>query len=365
MKKYVFKSHKLWLACSSGDLDLVILLAEDPEVDMNWTHPDGSEETPLHRACLFNHMKVVKFLLGHPEVNVNAQALELETPLILACMSKHSEMVALFIRHPKLLINLPKLNGCTAFNEACCYGKWRAVALLLTDPRLDINESTDDQCTPLWFASQEGHLTIVRLILASGRYVNTQTRVQSPREYVDGWHNTTPSEVARLQSQRAQHESETLDEFNNCVQNGPLIADLLDAYNADPTATRQQLRELPDLRNPFIGALFALVIFHCDGLLSFTKKTKKCLSASPPTFPIFAKNPAKDRAARFFYMAQGLPMELQMMLCNRAFGSMKDVVLTQHSEPAFKHLTRSFSPFPSSHLLLSRLRVRIKNQKTK
>jgi len=37
-------------------------------------------------------------------------------------------------------------------------------------------------------------------------------------------------------------------------------------------------------------------------------------------------------------MAQKLPMELQMMLCNRAFGAANDTVLTKQSEPAFKRL---------------------------
>ena len=43
---------------------------------------------------------------------------------------------------------------------------------------------------------------------------------------------------------------------------------------------------------------------------------------------------------RFFAIASQLPLELQMVLCHRAFGSRKDLILIKHSEPAFKKLTR-------------------------
>ena len=35
-----------------------------------------------------------------------------------------------------------------------------------------------------------------------------------------------------------------------------------------------------------------------------------------------------------------LPIELQMVLCNRVFGAAKGTALTKHSEPAFKKLGR-------------------------
>ena len=72
------------------------------------------------------------------------------------------------------------------------------------------------------------------------------------------------------------------------------------------------------MRDPFISDLFALVVFLCDDLL-----TLKAVSSDPSS---------SNKASRFFVIAQLLPMELQMALCNRAFGSSKN------SEPAFKKL---------------------------
>ena len=68
-----------------------------------------------------------------------------------------------------------------------------------------------------------------------------------------------------------------------------------------------------------------MVIFLCDGLLTVDANSS---SAS------------LKKAARYFKMSQKLPLELQMVLCNRAFGAAKDTVLTKHSEPAFKRLGR-------------------------
>ena len=64
--------------------------------------------------------------------------------------------------------------------------------------------------------------------------------------------------------------------------------------------------ELPELRDPFISDLFALVIFLSDDLLV-----------------VNAASSLNSKAARFFEMTQRLPMELQMMLCNRVFGAGK------------------------------------------
>ena len=99
-----------------------------------------------------------------------------------------------------------------------------------------------------------------------------------------------------------------------------MIATLIDSFDLEPTTTRQQLRELPELRDSFISDLFALVVFLCDDLLS-----------------VGAESSASD-TIRFFQIAQQLPMELQLILWYRVFGSGKDLILTKHSEPAFKRL---------------------------
>ena len=81
--------------------------------------------------------------------------------------------------------------------------------------------------------------------------------------------------------------------------------------------------------------LFALTIFLCDGLLHL--KSPALISSNFTT-----------AACAFFAIAKRLPMELQMLLCRCAVGSMKQNILYQDSEPAFHSLARHL--LSSSHL---------------
>ena len=139
------------------------------------------------------------------------------------------------------------------------------ISLLLADMRIDVNRPDNEQCTPLWFPSHDGHLLLVQLMLASGRDFDTKTKsIAGPAP----WNNKTAAEVGRFQGIRAIDEGESEEDFSRVKQNGPLIAALIDSFDADPATTRQQLRELPELRDAFISDLFALVVFLCDGLLA-------------------------------------------------------------------------------------------------
>ena len=355
MSSSLTQEQQLWSASTCGNLGLVRLLTLHPAVNVNWIGPEKGD-TPLHRACRFGHVPVVEFLLKHKQVDVNAGNARQATPFIIACQEGHNEVVSLLQADTRTDVNKPQLEGCTPFFVACATGNHEMVSLLqadlrvdvnrakntgstpfffacmhghkkvvsqlLADKRLEVNKPKNDQCTPLWIASQNGHLPVVQLILVYGRDVNTKTKSIAGTMT---WNNKTAAEMARCQGTILRDEDESEEEYSGRKHNGPLIAALIDSFEADPATTRQQLRELPELRDPFIGDLFALVIFLCEGLLS-----------------VGAESSTSNKAVRFFRIAQALPMELQMVLCNRVFGSGKDHVLTKHSEPAFKKLGSLF-----------------------
>jgi len=283
------KEEQLFEASTSGNLEIVKRLANDPSVNVNWGDPEH-DRTAFLRACFCGHLAIVEFLLRHPRVDVNKQQKE----------------------------------GATPFLIASCYGHPAVVSLLQADMRINVNTPTRDLCSPLWFAAMNGHLHVVQVILVSGREVGTKIKsIAGPSP----WSNKTAAGMARFQGTRTKDHGESDDEYARGKQNGPLIATLLESFDADPATTRQQLRELPELRDPFISDLFALVIFLCDDLLAVRAKS------SPFGTSI-------RKAARFFQIVQRLPMELQMVLCNRVFGAAKNSVLTKDSEPAFKKLGR-------------------------
>ena len=308
------KELELWLACTEGNLDLVKQLSFDASVDINWQDSEF-HRTPFFRACGHGRLSVVNFLLEHPRIEVNKPNINDGTPFFLACQQGHDDVVASLLRDGRVDICKANIKLSSPFFKACQNGHEKVVAQLLADQRVDVNQPEIDNCTPLWFAAEFGHLQVVQLLLVSGREVDTTVKSVAGTA---GWNNKTAIEIAQFQEMLLQDDDESEEEYHKRLANGPLIVSLLESFDADPNATRQQLRTLPHLRDPFIGDVFALVVFLSDGLLQIRT--------------------GEAETHRFFHIAAKLPMELQMLLCNRVLESVKDFVLLKYSEPAFWRL---------------------------
>ena len=97
---------------------------------MNWRYIEG-QWTSLHWACNSDHAEVVKLLLAHPDIDVNAKDREGATPAFTGC-------------------------------------HWADVArLLLKDPRVDFAATDANGCTPLWHLYSR--FDAILLLIASGR----------------------------------------------------------------------------------------------------------------------------------------------------------------------------------------------------
>jgi len=212
----------------------------------------------------------------------------------------------------------PRNNEATPFLIASQEGHEEVVSLLLADPRIDPNKPAYDQSTPLWMASQDGHLVVVRHMLASGREINTRMK--------STFNNKTAAEQGRGMGARTIRPADETEEiFQRKKINCPLCVDLIDEYEREPEHLRvhRRLRRQQGLREYFIGHLFALVVFHADSFVTIKERT------------------ADSDTRRFFRITSRLPLDLQMVLCNRIFGSPKDVILSRDSEPGFQLLTRT------------------------
>ena len=71
-----------------------------------------------------------------------------------------------------------------------------------------------------------------------------------------------------------------------------------------------------------------MTVFLCDDLLQIKPVLITTTTAEPDT----------TATVRFFDVISKLPMEFQMILCHRAAGSMKQNILRNGSEAAFKSL---------------------------
>jgi len=350
----ISKGEELWQAANTGNLEMVRKLASDPSVDVNFVGPENSD-SPLHTACRMRHLEVFRELMAHPRVQVTrenvfggtattisccvgvtAMVVDLladsridpvkpttagATPIFFACQEGHVDIVRLLLLDPR--IDPSKITGdLSPFRVACERGHSEVVRLLLLDPRIDVNRPDASNCTPLWQASQEGHLDIVRQLLASGREIDTKIRSE--------FNDTTAAEQGRAMGNGDRNWNDTEDEYQRSLKFGPLCADVIDEYDRNPRELQVRLRRLPGVRGHFIGLTFALVVFFSDGFLRLRRRTR----ASP------------HRVVSFFEICLKLPLELQMLVCNRLFGSGRDVVRSADSEPGFRWLVR---PLTWSH----------------
>jgi len=102
------------------------------------------------------------------------------------------------------------------------------------------------------------------------------------------------------------------------------VVALLERFMANPAHTRLEVRVRLGLLDELAAELFAITVFLCDDHLRF-KLLQPCHYTN------------KERiAVRFFTIAAKLPMELQIIMCHRVVGSMKQNILHKDSEVAFK-----------------------------
>ena len=267
-------------------------------------------------ACQNGHKEVVSLLLADPRIDPNkADDDNGATPFFIACQEGHKEVVSLLLADPRIDPNKASNEGVTPFFMACQNGHREVVSLLLADPRINPNMPTNDQSTPLWFASQNGHLAVVQHLLALGREIDTGKRSDV--------NNKTAAEQGRAMGTADKEDNDTEEAYERSKTNGPLCADVIDEYEHDPVTVRNRLRRQPGLLEHFIGHLFALVVFYSDSFVVMNEKL-----AHPDT-------------RRFFKITSRLPLEIQMIICNRIFGSPKDIIISRDSEPGFQLLART------------------------
>uniref|UniRef100_A0A8C0C1F0 K Homology domain-containing protein n=1 Tax=Buteo japonicus TaxID=224669 RepID=A0A8C0C1F0_9AVES len=188
-----FKESALTLACYKGHLDMVRFLLE---AGADQEHKTDEMHTALMEACMDGHVEVARLLLDSG-AQVNMPADSFESPLTLAACGGHVELAALLIERGA---NLEEVNdeGYTPLMEAAREGHEEMVALLLAQGA-NINAQTEETqetaltlaccggfsevadflikagadielgcSTPLMEAAQEGHLELVKYLLAAG-----------------------------------------------------------------------------------------------------------------------------------------------------------------------------------------------------
>jgi len=179
------------------------------------------------------------------------------------------------------------------------------VRVSLKDPRVDIILEENNGCTLLWWVSCWGRREVVECLIASGRDLGD---IENKRggHWNGEWEKSSALEMARKYDKTE-------------------VVSLLERFLANPAQIRHELRVKLGVLDEMAAEVFALTVFLCDDLLQLKP----------------ASHPAAGAAAsRFFVIATKLPMELQMVLCYRVVGSMKQNILKKDSEAVFTSLAK-------------------------
>lgn len=254
----------------------------------------------LHYAAQHGFAELVRVFLDDLRVDVNLKSLEGLTPLSLACIHGRGAVVSLLLAHHGIDVNTQSGVGNTPLHLSCGLNWTEVTTLLLAFPAIQTDLQDNFKRTPLWMACNVGNLTIVRHLMLSRKDLSVGT-------VSDGNPATDALGVAIFMG-----HSE--------------IADLVERYTDDPERARRKINHDLGVYDANSANVFASIVFLSDGLLA----------AKPAPFT------EEDRgAARFFEIAQKLPLDLQMILARRTVGSMRDFVLSKYAEPAYVDLARS------------------------
>jgi len=282
----------LWVAADEGDVPKVIRLLRRPGQHVNWQDNEW-ENTPLFRACLHGHTDVARLLLADNRTDENLPNRLGETPFFVSCECGHLDIVRTMVKND----------------------------------HIDINKADMDGATPLWIAANEGHLHVIKQVLVSGRHVNTRTRTHPGPT---SWSEKTAEERAR----QVLH---------------PLIASLLHRFDSAPQDTIARLRLELGIADTCAAETFALLLFLCDDHLQLVNHANLLDSSTENEWDDdedaeggchhchWAEKAA--RRIRFFKIAMALPMEVQMLLCNRLHLRTKDYVTVEKTERALKAMS--------------------------
>lgn len=257
-------------ACERGDIEEVTWCLEDPDLDINCT-TDPSRCTVLHSLCWNSHSRygensyeeILKLLVVRPELDVNARSLCDKTALINACHMGYPERVRILLQRPELDVSTPDLFGCT----------------------------------PFWWTCYSGDLTILKLLIASGKDLVPEQGGMYNYEYY------SPTAIASLLGNSKLF---------------PFLA-LLESYLKEPIKTTMKIQRELGMLDKMVANTFAQVVFVADDLLRVRGKS--------PT-------------SSFFNITSRLPLELQMLTCRRVYDDPREIILCRDSEPAFRDLAK-------------------------
>ena len=102
--------------------------------------------------------------------------------------------------------------------------------LLLNDERVDINKATDDSMTPFSIACSEGHIEVVKYMLASGREIDINKKDEDGKTGLDWAKERGREEMQMDELNESDDEWENEKDFQERKKNCGKIVKLIESF---------------------------------------------------------------------------------------------------------------------------------------
>ena len=294
-------------------------------------------EMDLCQAILNHDVEQARNLLSRPDrsgqtVNYSSPSLSRRTPLHLACEQNNEELVRMLLGQPSIDVNQRNKAGATPFLCACVFASSSSLLRrFLADPRTDLSLPDHDGFTPAFWLSFSGKLQYLKLLIASGRPFDYETKA-------------VLKTLARGHAAVEMKEEEYTPEEAATREGKATVARLLRMYKQHPQATTQEVRlELED-RDAYVADLFVEVVLVTDGFLR-PNDASRDVGGSHSAVAVTGRElvtreevEGRRRARTFFRIMSKLPIELQMVLCHLGRDSVGLTVKGVDVEKALRHL---------------------------
>lgn len=170
-----------WFAAQGGYADILRLLIAH-RVDLNVPYSKNNA-FPIHQAAEGGHTRVVELLLQNGADPDPVDVLHI-TPLWRAAQGGHHEIVEMILSHSSSAGKEGKVEiesterARRAIHQAAQGGHLKTVQLLRAKG-VDCDPIDAARVTPLWIASQNGHVHVVRELLNAGAQVDASLYEES------------------------------------------------------------------------------------------------------------------------------------------------------------------------------------------
>ena len=154
-------------ACLNNHIAIARMLVMEAGADVN--RKNICSQTPLHCACVRGYVDIARMLVMEAGADVNIRNNNGQTPLQCACYSFSVDIARILAIEAGADVNVRADNGRTSLHRAQClacnYVQDDIALMLVVERGADVNIRNNDGKTPLHCACDNGHVHIARMLV--------------------------------------------------------------------------------------------------------------------------------------------------------------------------------------------------------